>query len=127
MSLVFENALMPSENQQALRLRLAYIMPSLKLPQNKFTLLAINIAFIFIWVLFRVHIGRFILDQALGLPTLWYAAIYYCRWIVVFIPPVLLTIIIWQGPPKLFTHIFLNKRIWGRLKPKPRITRSKDD
>ncbi len=33
MSLVFRNALMPSEDQQALRLRLGYFMPQLK---NKF-------------------------------------------------------------------------------------------
>ena len=40
---------MPSEDQQALRLRLIKFMPSLKLPQNKAARLVINIAAIVGW------------------------------------------------------------------------------
>ena len=53
MSLVFRNALMPSENQQVLRLRLAYLMPKL-LIRNKVARLLANIIISLAWILILV-------------------------------------------------------------------------
>ena len=51
MSLVFRNALMPSENQQVLRLRLVYFMPRFFI-KNKFARLATNIIIVLVWLNF---------------------------------------------------------------------------
>jgi len=103
-------------------------MKPLQLPKNKLARLAINVGFVWLWLLpiISVFISNFLIS-VLPLALLFnhYSIIYLS---FVFIPIILVTRYIWWGPikSKRLTNIFLNKGIWGRLKPKPRITRSKD-
>ena len=53
---------MSNENQQVLRLRLAYFMPSLKLPHNKVARLLINIVFIVGWYALSGVAMEFLVD-----------------------------------------------------------------
>jgi len=122
-------------------------MPSLKLPQNKVVRLLINVVFVPLWLVFYnliiwqvgFQVGLF-LDEYV--PPSWILPDFYA-WVAqpsllsltpftfcfLYLPIGIATRFIWWGriKSKRLTNIFLNKRIWGRLKPKPRITRSKDD
>ena len=103
-------------------------MKRLQLPKNKLARLAINVALVWLWLPIA---GIFIADLLfkvipLTVPPI-YIHIVYCS--IVFVPIALVTRYVWWGRlrSKTFSKIFSNKRIWGRLKPRPRITRSKDD
>ena len=102
-------------------------MNRLKLLKNKLARFTINVGLVWLWLdIVSVFISNFLIS-VLPLALLFnhYSIIYLS---FVFIPIILVTRYIWCGPikSKRLTNIFLNKRIWGRLKPKPRITRSKD-
>ena len=85
-------------------------MKPLKLPNNKLARLAINIGFVPVWFLvsdtLNFSIVRWVLHN-----TDWIYPGQHVFLITFLIPIVLATRYIW----------------WGRLKPRPRITRSKDD
>ena len=102
-------------------------MKPLQLPQNKLARLAINVGLVWLWLdIVSVFISNFLIS-VLPLALLFkHFSIIYISF--VFIPIILVTRYIWWGAikSKRLTNIFLNKGIWGRLKPKPRITRSKD-
>ena len=108
-------------------------MKRLLLPKNKLARLAITIAFIPLWI---ICVGNILLEIDLWLknklPS--YSSnivndlVLLVLFAFIFIVPIVLgSVYIWRGSPPKLPNIFLNKRIWGRLKPKPRITRSKDD
>ena len=111
-------------------------MKRLQLPKNKLARLAINIVFVPLWI---ICVGNIVVRvdywaQA-NLPlydllnsTVGNASYLLGVFVFLFIVPiVLISVYIWFGRPPKLPNIFSNKRIWGRLKPKPRITRSKDD
>ena len=124
-------------------------MKRLQLPKNKLARLAINIGFVLLWLVFYnlviwqvgFQIALFLNDNLsaswiLILPPFyaWVAqpsllSLTPFTFCFLYLPIGIATRYIWWGPikSKRLTNIFLNKRIWGRLKPKPRITRSKDD
>ena len=101
-------------------------MKRLQLPKNKLARLVINVVLVWLWLpIVSVFISDFLI-KVLPFALIHHFSIIYLSF--VFIPIILVTRYIWWGPikSKRLTNIFLNKRIWGRLKPKPRITRSKD-
>ena len=116
-------------------------MRRLQLPKNKLARLAINIAFVLWWlfavfIIFWVWVRIIVFYNAIFSPPLPYvyaipgksfspAKVF--EFITIYLPMILATSYIWRGSPKSLKNIFLNKRIWGRLKPRPRITRSKED
>ena len=113
-------------------------MKRLQLPKNKLARLAINIAFVPVWLIcssvIHMRVGEWLYIHFNALEDLWYIRPRVGNFepLVVFfllllVPIGLVTRYIWWGPPKSLTNIFSNKRLWGRLKPRPRITRSKED
>ena len=90
-------------------------MKRLQLPKNKLTRLAINIAFIVGWayVAREIHFQIFQSIQSIDPPFTWWAIQFpeflYCLYLL--IPMGLVTKYMW----------------FGRLKRRPRITRSKED
>jgi len=114
-------------------------MKRLQLPQNKLARLAINVGFIPVWLICTVKIWMWIdfwsqfnfplLSDLwhLRTPTIANLQPAVSALLLVFVPIGFFTRYIWWGLPKSLTNILSNKRIWGRLKPKPRITRSKED
>ncbi len=94
-------------------------MKRLELPRNKFFRLAINIIFVPIWYFLTEKLLLPIVDFLFFLPNGrtaiymndFFRNIYFLSMILVFLMPI----------------IFLTRYIWfGRIKPRPRITRSKD-
>ena len=83
-------------------------MNRLQLPKNKLVRLAINIAFVWLWLPIATDFFADLLKKFVPLSFIYFSIIYLS---IVIFPIVLLTRYIW----------------WGRLKPRPRITRSKDD
>ena len=104
---------MSSEGQQALRLRLDQFMPSLRVPKNKVVRLVINIGFIVCWHWITSNIIYIAIFRAIPVfADMWVHNFFdflYCLYVS--IPMALVTRYLW----------------FGRLKPRPRITRPKDD
>ena len=114
-------------------------MKRLQLPQNKLARLAINVVFLPVWLICATKIWLWIdfwsqfnfplLSKLwhLNTPSIGGMFWYFSSLFLLLVPIGLVTRYIWWGLPKSLTNILANKRIWGRLKPKPRITRSKED
>jgi len=83
-------------------------MKLLQLPNNKVARFAINIALGWLWLPIATDFFIKLLKKAVPLSIICFSVIYLS---IVIIPIGLLTRYIW----------------WGRLKPRTRITRSKDD
>tara|TARA_B100000700_G_scaffold57136_1_gene61860 strand:- start:342 stop:707 length:366 start_codon:yes stop_codon:yes gene_type:complete len=121
-------------------------MPSIKLPHNKVIRVLINIVFIILWAKLLTFlmapygtVGKIFWDDL----ELDFSNIEHRRNYFMLRAPIQLlgyiggSAFIWTRKSmkdrsiiskilKLLTNIFSNKRIWGRLKPRPRITKSKD-
>ena len=120
-------------------------------PQNKLSLLAINIVFIILWTKLLTFltapygaVGKIFWD-ALELDIENIRNYFMLRTPIQFLGYIGISAFIWTRRlkkeriirskiskiksefSKLLTNSFSNKRIWGRLKPRPRITRSKVD
>ena len=118
-------------------------MPSIKLPNNKVIRLLINIVFIILWAKLLTFlmapygtVGKIFWDNLeLDFSIEEHRRNYFMlRAPIQYLGFIGGSAFIWTRErssikskiSNLLTNIFSNKRIWGRLKPRPRITKSKD-